>query len=93
MRRRTEDDEGRAANAARFRRVWLQYLPVDMDQEELQAITGYYGTVVDFMLFKKRGCSVAWVEYETQRQANEAVEELDERDIEGWNMLIKAIRL
>lgn len=73
-------------------RVWVSYLPLDMEVDEFKDIVSEYGAVVGHGYETRQGSSynTAWVEYRAKRQADAAVLELDERRIEGWSMRLKA---
>merc|ERR1719510_531609 len=69
-------------------RVYLSQLPRDFEEDELMDITSEYGKVLASELHREGAYKCGWVEYATKAEA--AVNELDERRMDEWNMRLQA---
>lgn len=71
-------------------RVYLSQLPRDMEEDELQEIAAEYGKVLQYELHREGAYKCGWVEYASKREAEAAVNELDDRRMNEWNMRLQA---
>jgi len=71
-------------------RVYLSQLPRDMEEDELQEIAAEYGKVLQYELHREGAYKCGWVEYASKREAEEAVNELDDRRMNEWTMRLQA---
>jgi len=71
-------------------RVSFYKLPKDMEADELLEICEEYGQVINHELNSEMLSKSAWVEYKTIEEAKAAIEQLDDRRMQDWDMRIRA---
>lgn len=71
-------------------RVNVENLPLDMQEDELLEIASGFGYVTSYDLRKTGASKTAVLDFRSTDEALKAVEELDDREIEGWDLKVKA---
>lgn len=71
-------------------RVNVENLPRDMQEDELLEIASGFGYVTSYDLRTAGRSKTAVLDFRSTDEALKAVEELDDREIEGWEMKVKA---
>jgi len=61
-----------------------------MEADELHDIATKYGRVLEYDIWREGSSKRGWVEFGTRREANRAIDELDNRRMEDWNLCLEA---
>merc|ERR1712232_491560 len=65
-------------------KVYVSQLPLDMDADELNAVSSEFGTVVAHEIWRESTYKCGWIEYPTKKEASAVVEAMDKRTMEDW---------
>lgn len=78
------------------KKLFIGNLPWSMRDEDLREIFGAFGTLVDVHLvtdkFSGRSKGFAFVEYETEEEAQAAITEMSGKDIDGRELVVNVAR-
>lgn len=71
-------------------KVYLSQLPRDMEEDELMEVASEYGEVLSHSLERQGAYKFGWVTYAKKSEAETAIQELDDRQMQGWHMRLQA---
>lgn len=83
-------ERSRSPKARRRFRVSLENLPSDMAGDELAEICQEFGEVQSYDLWNSGRAKHGLVEFRTREGAQRAIQELNDRQIQEWDMRLKA---
>lgn len=89
---RRERSSGRQVADVRQSTIMLENLPGDMVKEELHDVAANFGTVikVDIWPHKDNQTKHGTIEYQSRSDIRRALDELDGRKMQGWDLKLKA---
>lgn len=78
------------------KRLFIGNLPYKLDDEQLEKLFAEFGTVVSAKVitdkYSGRSKGFGFVEFETEDEAKKAVEALNEKEVEGRNIVVNVAR-
>jgi len=71
-------------------KVYVSQLPRDMDVEEFLEVASQFGQVLSHSLERQGTYKFGFAEYASKDEARAAIQELDDREMQGWHLRLQA---
>lgn len=87
---KSDSPQPQIAKPPRRFKVYISQMPRDMDEDEFLEVASEYGQTLSHSIERQGTYKFGWVEYASKSEALNAIQELDDREMQGWHLRLQA---